>query len=115
LRDQGIDVPTRGALPDEGTGAASKLQVVKMWLEGSPLTEIERETWYSGTSIHRYLTGFSRVVRFHSKGYSGPEICELAGISERLVKEYIELDENCMDRPEVQARLEKRLAGPLQP
>jgi hypothetical protein len=98
-----------------------------MWLEGIPdfwsgrvptksehyeYTDIERKTGHSGISVQRYLSGFTKTVRFHSRGYSAPEIRELTDISERLVKEYLDLYETCKDRPEAQMRLQQILIDP---
>ena len=54
-------------------------------------TDVERKTGHSSISVQRYLSGFTKTVRFHSRGYSAPEIRELTDISERLVKEYLDL------------------------
>ncbi len=75
--------------------------------------DIERKTGHSGFSVQRYLSGFSKVVRFHSRGYSLPEIRELTDMSERLAKEYLDLYETCKDRPESQLRLQQILSEPL--
>jgi uncharacterized protein YerC len=112
LKDRGIDVPTRGTLQDIGPGVTHKSRVVKMWLEGYEYTDIERKTGHSGVSVQRYLSGFSKVIRFHSKGYSVPEIRELTDMSERLVKDYLDLYETCKDLPESQTRLQQILADP---
>jgi hypothetical protein len=113
LKQQGIDVLTRGTLQDIGPGVTHKSKVVKMWLEGYEYTDIERKTGHSGFSVQRYLTGFSKSVRFHCRGYSLPEIRELTDMSERLVKEYLDLYEMCKDHPESQIRLQQILAEPL--
>ena len=84
LKQQGIDVPTRGTLQDIGPGVTHKSKVVKMWLEGYEYTDIERKTGHSGFSVQRYLSGFSKVVRFYSREYSLPEIRELTDMSDRL-------------------------------
>jgi hypothetical protein len=84
-----------------------------MWLEGYEYTDIERKTGHSGFSVQRYLTGFSKSVRFYMRGYSLPEIRELTEMSERLVKEYLDLYEKCKDHPESQIRLQQILADPL--
>jgi hypothetical protein len=42
-----------------------------------------------------------------------PEIRELTDMSERLVKEYLDLYESCKDHPESQIRLQQILAEPL--
>ena len=113
LKQQGIDVLTRGTLQDIGPGVTHKSKVVKMWLDGYEYTDIERKTGHSGFSVQRYLTGFSKSVRFHCRGYSLPEIRELTDMSERLVKEYLDLYEACKDPPESQIRLQQILAEPL--
>lgn len=113
LKQQGIDVPTRGLIQDIGPGVTHKSKIVKMWLEGYEYTDIERKTGHSGFSIQRYLSGFSKSVRFYLRGYSLPEIRELTDMSERLVKDYLDLYETCKDRPESQIRLQQILAQPL--
>lgn len=110
LKKRGIDVPTRGTLQDIGPGVSHKSKVVKMWLEGYEYTDIERKTGHSSTSVQRYLVGFSKTVRFHSRGYSAPEIRELTDMSERVVNEYLELYEESKERPESQARLQQVLS-----
>ncbi|MBN1322530.1 MAG: DUF1670 domain-containing protein [Methanotrichaceae archaeon] len=109
MKNQGLDVPTRGTFQDIGPGVTHKSKVVKMWLEGYEYTDIERKTGHSSTSVQRYLTGFSKVIRFHNRGYSAPEIRELTEMSERLVNEYLDLYESFKDRPEAQMRLEQIL------
>ena len=113
LKQQGIDVPTRGLIQDIGPGVTHNSKIVKMWLEGYEYTDIERKTGHSGFSIQRYLSGFSKSVRFYLRGYSLPEIRELTDMSERLVKDYLDLYETCKDRPESQIRLQQILAQPL--
>jgi uncharacterized protein YerC len=113
LKQEGIDVPTRGTLQDIGPGVTHKSKVVKLWLEGYEYTDIERKTGHSGFSVQRYLSGFSKVIRFYSRGYSLPEIRELTEMSERLVQEYLDLYEKCKDRPESQLRLRQILSEPL--
>lgn len=43
LKQQGIDVPTRGLIQDIGPGVTHKSKIVKMWLEGYEYTDIERK------------------------------------------------------------------------
>jgi hypothetical protein len=113
LKQQGIDVPTRGTLQDIGPGVTHKSKVVKMWLEGYEYTDIERKTGHSGFSVQRYLSGFSKVVRFYSREYSLPEIRELTDMSERLIQEYLDLYETFKDRPESQMRFRQILSEPM--
>ena len=113
LKQQGIEVPTRGTLQDIGPGVTHKTKIVKMWLEGYEYTDIERKTGHSGVSVQRYLSGFSKAVRFYSRGYSLQEIRELADMSERLVQEYLDLFEDYKSRPESEIRLHQILSEPL--
>lgn len=110
---QGIDIPTRGTLQDIGPGVTHKSKVVKMWLEGYEYTDIERKTGHSGFSVQRYLSGFSKAIRFYSRGYSIIEIRELTDMSERLVKEYLDLYEAHKDLKESQIRLNQILSEPV--
>jgi uncharacterized protein YerC len=113
LKQQGIDVPTRGTLQDIGPGVTHKSKVVKLWLEGYEYTDIERKTGHSGFSVQRYLSGFSKAVRFHTRGYSLLEIRELTDMSERLVKEYLDLYETYKAQPESQIRLKQIQSEPV--
>jgi hypothetical protein len=110
LKQQGIDVLTRGTLQDMGPGVTHKSKIVKMWLDGYEYADIERKTAHSGFSVQWYLSGFFKPVRFYSPGYSLPEIRELTDMSERLVKEYLDLYETCKDNPEPQIRLQQILS-----
>jgi len=113
LKNQGIDVPTRGTLQDIGPGITHKSKVVKLWLEGYEYTDIERRTGHSSISVQRYISGFSKAVRFSTRGYSEHEIRELTDMSERLIHEYLDLFETFKDKPESQIRLDQILSDPL--
>jgi len=112
LKEIDIDVPTRGNIHDIGPGVSHKTKIVKMWLDGYEYTDLERRTGHSGTSVQRYLSGFSKVVKFHHRNYSVQEIRELTEMSERLVKEYLGLYEEYREKPEAQNRLEQILSDP---
>jgi uncharacterized protein YerC len=113
LKHQGIDVPTRGTLQDIGPGITHKSKVVKLWLEGYEYTDIERRTGHSSISVQRYISGFSKAVRFSARGYSEHEIRELTDMSERLIHDYLDLFETFKDKPESQIRLDQILSDPL--
>ena len=91
LRDQGIDIPTRGSIQDIGPTISHKTKIVEMYLKGYEYTEIERRTRHTGHAIKRYIIGFSKVVMLQSKGYSSDQIRELTNTTEKVVKEYLEL------------------------
>ena len=100
-------------MQDIGPGITHKSKIVKMWLEGYEYTDIERKTGHSGTSVQRYLAGFSRVVRFHNRKYSPMEIRELTDMSERLIKEYLELYNTYKNQAESKDRIEQVLSEHL--
>jgi hypothetical protein len=104
-----MDVPTRGTIQDIGPGVTHKSKIVKLWLEGFEYTDIERRTGHSGTSVQRYISGFTKAIRFHTKGYSLPEIRGFTDMSERLIKDYLNLYEEFKDKPESQIRIEQVL------
>lgn len=91
LQERGVKVQTRGIYHDIGPSISHKAWVVDLYLNYKTYSEIARTTRHSLTSIKRYIMDFSRVVLCTKKGLSLSEIAHIAGISERLTKEYTEL------------------------
>jgi hypothetical protein len=89
LREEGIDVPTRGQVKDIGKGVSHKGRIVGDWLAGYTFSEIEQRRRHSLHSIERYCSDFQRVVRLHVHGLSVAEMRISTGMSERLIKEYL--------------------------
>jgi hypothetical protein len=102
LRDQGIDIPTRGSIQDIGPTISHKTKIVELWLKGFEYTEIELRTNHTGQAIKRYLVDFSRIVMLQDKGYTVNQIRELTDNSEKVVKEHLDLfnkyKDECKDR-----------------
>ena len=95
LRKQGLNVPTRGQVKDIGKGVSHKTQIVQDYLDGYTFTEIEWRRRHSVGSIRRYCQDFTRVVRLKRKEFSLSDIRRASGLSERLIKEYLALYEQC--------------------
>jgi hypothetical protein len=91
LRSEGVDVPTRGQVKDIGRGVSHKTCIVRDWLAGYTFSEINRRRWHALSSIERYCLDFQRVARLHTHGLSVAEIRVSAGLSERLIQEYLHL------------------------
>lgn len=91
LRSQGLDVPTRGQIKDIGKGISHKTHIVSDWLAGYTFSQIKRRRWHSIRSIERYCFDFQRVARLHQHGLSVADIRISTGLSERLIREYLEL------------------------
>ncbi len=91
LQERGVKVQTRGIYHDIGPSVSHKAWIVGLYLNYKTYSEIARTTRHSLTSIKRYIMDFGRVVLCTKKGLSLSETAQIAGISERLAKEYKEL------------------------
>lgn len=97
LKEEGITIPTRGAIQDIGPTISHKTQIVELYLKGYEYTDIELRTHHTGDSIKRYIKAFSKVLFLHKYGYSPVDIRELTDLSEKVVSEYLELYNNHKD------------------
>lgn len=109
LRKGGVDVPTRGQIKDIGKGVSHKSQIVSDWLAGYSFSQIKTRRWHSIAAIERYCTDFQRVVRLQERGLSLADIRLSTGLSERLLKEYLNLYAQIKAEPD---RLAQLLAEP---
>ena len=95
LRDQELNVPTRGQVKDIGKGVSHKTKIVQDYLAGYTYSEIQRRRLHSVAAIDRYCRDLARVVRLGHKGLSVADIRRTTGLSERLIREYLALYEQC--------------------
>lgn len=92
IKHRGIEVVTRGYLHNIGRGQTHKVKIIGMYLDGKPYSEIKLTARHSSGAIKRYIESFTKVVMAQSKGiYERKEISAVTGISEGLVKQYLEL------------------------
>ena len=91
LKSGGFDVSTRGKFQDIGPGVSHKSKIVKLYLEYNTYSDIQRKTRHSPAAIKRYITNFSQVLLAVKNNLSLKETAHIIGISEKLVKEYIQL------------------------
>lgn len=91
LRGEGVDVPTRGQVKDIGKGVSHKGRIVEDWLAGYTFSQIQQRRRHSLHSIERYCSDFQRVVRLHGRGLNVAEMRIGTSLSERLIREYLEL------------------------
>jgi hypothetical protein len=92
IKKKGIEVVTRGYLHNIGRGQTHKVKIIGMYLEGKTYSEIKLTARHSSGAIKRYLESFTKVVMSQSKGiYERKEISSVTGISEGLVKQYLDL------------------------
>lgn len=91
LRNDGKFIMTRGVKHDMGPGTSHKTQIIEMYLKGYQFTEIEIKTNHSEKSVLHYLSDFSQVVTLHQQGFPPAQIRMITKMSDRLVKEYLQL------------------------
>jgi len=92
IKKKGIEVVTRGYLHNIGRGQTHKVKIIGMYLDGKTYSEIKLTARHSSGAIKRYLESFTKVLMAQSKGiYERKEISAVTGISEGLVKQYLEL------------------------
>jgi len=92
IKKKGIEVVTRGYLHNIGRGQTHKVKIIGMYLDGKTYSEIKLTARHSSGAIKRYIESFTKVVMAQSKGiYERKEISTVTGISEGLVKQYLEL------------------------
>lgn len=92
IKKKGIEVVTRGYLHNIGRGQTHKVKIIGMYLDGKTYSEIKLSARHSSGAIKRYLESFTKVLIAQSKGiYERKDISAVTGISEGLVKQYLEL------------------------
>lgn len=91
-KKEGIEIITRGNLHNIGRGQTHKVKIIGMYLEGHTYSEIKLKTRHSVGAIKRYLESFVKVsLAQKRKIYRAKEISSVTGLSETLVKQYMEL------------------------
>ena len=92
VKKKGVEVVTRGYLHNIGRGQTHKVKIIGMYLDGKTYSEIKLTARHSSGAIKRYLESFTKVLMAQSKGiYGRKEISAVTGISDGLVKQYLEL------------------------
>lgn len=92
IRSQGIEVITRGVLHNIGRGQTHKSKIVGLYLEGKTFSDIKLKTHHSIGSIKRYLDSFVKVLMSVYHGMKDEKyISSVTGLSELLVRQYLEL------------------------
>ena len=93
LKQEGIEVPTRGYILDIGPGVSHKTKSVDLYLQGMDCSVIARRMYHAPSSIFRYLNMFTRVFVLFEDGYTPEDMRHIVNISPKLCGEYIRLIE----------------------
>lgn len=92
IKEQGIEVITRGVLHSIGRGQTHKLKIVGLYLDGKTFSEIKLKTHHSVGAIKRYIQSFVKVLMSYHNGIRDiRDISSVSGLSETLVGQYLEL------------------------
>jgi len=92
IRKRGITVITRGVFHNVGRGQTHKADIIKLYLEDYTYSEIQRKTRHSVGAIKRYLESFSKVLMAKHFGINDlHELSSVTGLSQYLLKQYIEI------------------------
>lgn len=110
LREQEINLPTRGSIKDIGPAISHKTKIIELYLKGYEYTDIELRTKHTGHAIKRYIVGFSKVIMLYDKGYSLDQVRELTNNTEKVIREYLDLYQKYKDIGK--ERLEQILSTP---
>ena len=100
-RENNVVLPRRATLHDVGSGVTHKRIIcIKRYVEGKTSDVIARETHHSITAVDRYLGMFDRVRMCRREGLGSLETARALNCTERLVNEYLRLDDE-LDAKEV--------------
>ena len=92
LKQEGIEVITRGVLHNIGRCQTHKVKIIGLYLEGKSFSEIRLRTHHSVGSIKRYLQDFQKVLMSIHHGIKDTvSISSMTGLSKTLVVQYIAL------------------------
>lgn len=92
IKSHGIEVITRGVLHCIGRGQTHKSKIVELYLEGKTFSDIKLKMHHTTGAIKRYIESFVRVLMSRHHGSRDiREISSVTGLSEYLVKQYIEI------------------------
>ena len=92
IKKEGVEVVTRGYLHNIGRGQTHKVKIIGMFLDGMTFSEVKQRSRHSIGAIKRYIESFTKVVMAQRKGiYGSKDISGVTGLSEGLVKQYINL------------------------
>ena len=92
IKKEGIEVITRGYLHNIGRCQIHKVKIIGMMLDGMTYSEVKVKTRHSIGAIKRYTESFTKVVMAQRRGiYRAKDISAVTGLSEGLVKQYVNL------------------------
>lgn len=91
LRKQNHWPPLRSTVKDIGRTVTHRSLIIKHWLTGDELSDLERKYNHSLSAIENYISTFKRVIVLQHQDYSVEDSAYLLKISQSLVQAYRQL------------------------
>jgi hypothetical protein len=91
IRKDGENPPLRSTIKDIGRTVTHKAILIKNWLKGDELSDLNRKYNHSFSAIESYINTFKRVVFLDHEGYTIDRIAYVQKISTSLVNAYLTL------------------------
>jgi hypothetical protein len=98
IRREGDNPPLRSTIKDMGRTISHKATLIKSWLKGDELSDLNRKYNHSFSAIESYLNTFKRVVFLSHEGYPVERIAYLQKISSTLAQTYLDLWQHNKDK-----------------
>jgi hypothetical protein len=97
IRTEGENPPLRSTIKDMGRTISHKALLIRNWLKGDELSDLNRKYNHSFSAIESYVNTFKRVVFLKHEGYTVDRIAYMQKISDTLAKAYLALWEQYRD------------------
>lgn len=91
IRKDGENPPLRSTIKDMGRTISHKALLIKNWLKGDELSDLNRKYNHSFSAIESYLNTFKRVIFLQHEGYAIERIAYMLKISDALVTAYLDI------------------------
>lgn len=91
LRKRNELPPLRSTVKDIGRAVSHKSVLIKNWLKGDELSDLQRKYNHSLSAIENYINTFKRVVVLQNEQYSAEQTAYMLKISPTLVEAYRKL------------------------
>jgi hypothetical protein len=98
IRKEGENPPLRSTIKDMGRTISHKAILIKNWLKGDELSDLNRKYNHSFSAIESYINTFKRVVFLKHEGYTVERIAYMQKISDALAKTYLDLWQQFKDK-----------------
>lgn len=98
IRKEGENPPLRSTIKDMGRTISHKAILIKNWLKGDELSDLNRKYNHSFSAIESYINTFKRVVFLKHEGYTVERIAYMQKISDALATTYLDLWQQFKDK-----------------